>query len=252
MDEASSTYTYELPTYRPLTSTPALYDRYIQYHKCFSISSQTLESHHARAINLATSLLTNYFPPSQGFSLRHEPFTAMAEKGWAIEGKFVKGVGLQMHYIPPELICGFWVDKSYEIDAVGLVDGVRRPHALLGIMTNDLSTAAEWEKRAPLQRGDLVTGTIGLEANGIIKQAHGILIFGPLIEFYTFNRKNKQETMPFKERTTPGRDHSFEMEAKWCGGVENVFKSLAGSSVEYVDGGTAVGSRFGEVEEEWI
>ncbi|OCL11317.1 hypothetical protein AOQ84DRAFT_192717 [Glonium stellatum] len=217
-----------------------LYEQYFQsYQLAPGQHTPTNESRLSLALELAKAMLEYYFPASNGYSTRTASFNKLAQWGFPIQLDDPSEVAT--HVIPPSLIGGWYVDRKYEhadADPNGAVVSTVLPHTVFAVMIDDLATKPHWVvgKNALVIPGDIVGTNLGLECG--IAKGQGILIMGPTIEFYKFNKgaNIRRTTYIMRDYRLPSRDFSFTMDVANINEIDMVFRDLARMPVAYENG----------------
>jgi len=229
-------------TPRSAASVPEIRGLYEQYFQSYQLSpgkpEPTNEFRLLLALELAKAMLEHYFPPS-AYSIRAASFNKFAR--WGLPIQLDDPSGYSIHVIPPNLIGGWYVDRKYEYaDAAanGAIVSTTLPHTIFAVIIDDLATKSHWitNKNALIIPGDIVGTNLGLECG--IAKGQGVLIMGPTIEFYKFNKDAniRRTTYMIQNGRSPSRDSSFPMDVANINDVDRVFRDLARMFVAYEDG----------------
>lgn len=209
---------------------PGIMHIYNAYRRAYSNPFATKEDHIKRACTLAITLLEHYFPPKQRFTV--EPVLknpTVGNYGWSIELKPAgKGGFPGFRHIPPEQITGFMVSKFYDLQ-----DGAEQsfPHTYLTILIDDIADLDNWQLSTMAQntRGDIMSYSMGVQAK--IDQGYGIVIIGPLIEFYKYDNSASKPMQRIQKD-----NWAFDMRTAPPGLVDQTFEFLSGKTVVYQNG----------------
>ncbi|KAJ4378870.1 hypothetical protein N0V86_005744 [Didymella sp. IMI 355093] len=198
----------------------ALYDT---YHTSYAFPVSTHSSHMRHASDLVIALLQRHYPASQQYRAETTALGPIADYGINFvlkeNGEPDSDTDLPRakkqktahkkerpvytdpawHKIEAENMTAFVVRKGTMEDVEGVQTLVWRAHTHLVIVLDDLSTFPRWSRDNVNYRGDVLSDLSGVI--GRIQRGHGMLLFGPRLELYTYDANDAYK--PVKHWTNP-------------------------------------------------
>ncbi|KAL1795792.1 hypothetical protein ACET3X_006016 [Alternaria dauci] len=183
--------------------------------------------------------------------------------------RFAYMANLQWDYISPEDIAAFMVMCKTEVrdENTGMMTYEQHPHTYLIIMIDDFDQVPRLSKENTVHRSDILTDA--LCRRGKVRNGHGMLLYGPRLECYTFDRGNEwvypdsdneegeqepQDIEPNMEvLQSGGQDIDFDMRTMSLEIIDAAFRDIAVRQVAYMPGPQLDAEEvagFAEIDEE--
>ncbi|KAF1363926.1 hypothetical protein EJ07DRAFT_172838 [Lizonia empirigonia] len=225
----------------------ALYDAYQASYASPMIQTTTQMRH---ATDLATALLQRHYPESQGYLVEQAALGPLSAKGLNFilkesnepdsdpdvpppkkAKRTVKtpnayySYEAPWHYIPPDHLAALVVKQRIPGAALAVANPTARTHTCLVIILDDLSTLYRWSRANVNHRGDVLSDLLGVL--GGVETGHGILLFGPRLELYTYDAAN--DVAPVAPLA--GRESRVDMRTAGLAEVDGVLSGFAARGV---------------------
>lgn len=149
---------------------------------------------------------------------------------------FAYMANLQWDYIPPQDIAAFVVMCKLEVrdENTGMVTDEQHPHTYLIIMVDNFDQVPRVSRENTVHRSDILADA--LCRGGKVRNGHGMLLYGPRLECYTFDRGNEwvcPDSDDEEDEQEP-QDIEPKMEVLQSGG-QNIDFDMRATSLEIVD-----------------
>jgi hypothetical protein len=172
--------------------------------------------------------------------------------------QFAYMANLQWDYVAPQDIAAFVVMRGTEVrdEKTGMVTFEQHPHTYLAIMIDNFVEVPRFSSENTVHRSDILTDA--LCRGGKVQHGHGILLYGPRLEFYAFDRQDEwvfhdsdeeesgqepQNVEPKMEALqSDGRDLAFDLRTVGLDIVGAGFRDIALREVVYMVEPEAVAS----------
>jgi hypothetical protein len=163
--------------------------------------------------------------------------------------EFAYMANLQWDYISPQDIAVFAVTCETEIrnEKTGVVTCEQHPHTYFTIMIDNFDEVPRFSTENTVHRSDILTDA--LCRGGKVQNGYGMLLYGPRLEFYTFDRGNEwyysvsdeengqepQDIEPNMEVLQSGsQDMQFDLRTMGLDTVGAAFRDVAVREVVYM------------------